>query len=157
MRILLVCQGNICRSPMAEGILQKKLKDNHLDETVSVDSCGFDKYHLDEPPHYMAIRTAKKHGIEIEHQRQRLFSSDDFDNFDKIYVMDKMNYFRVQETARSIEDMNKVDYIRNFLSPFQNKSVPDPWGGTEKDYEYAFKLIDEACDVIIKRIKNETL
>jgi protein-tyrosine phosphatase len=153
----MVCQGNICRSPMAEGILQKKLKDNHLDETVWVDSCGFDTFHKGEPPYYMAVQTAKKHGIDIEHQRQRLFSSDDFDTFDKIYIMDDRNYLYVQQMTRNTEDMNRVDYIRNVIHPSENQPVPDPWGGTEEDFEHAFQLIDEACDYIIKKIKNKTL
>jgi protein-tyrosine phosphatase len=142
---------------MAEGILQKKLKENHLDETVKVDSCGFDMSRQGEPPHPLAIQTAKKHGIDIEHQRQRLFSSDDFDAFDRIYVMDKMNYRYVEQKARNAEDMRKVNYIRNMVYPQINQSVPDPWCGTEKDYEHAFQLIDEACNIIVEKIKNNTL
>jgi protein-tyrosine phosphatase len=142
---------------MAEGILQKKLKENNLAETVKVDSCGFDTYHQGNPPHPLAIQTAKEHGIDIEHQRQRLFSSDDFDAFDKIYVMDKMNYQYVERKVRNAEDMRKVDYIRNIVHPQINQSVPDPWSGTAKDYEYAFQLIDEACNIIVQKIKNNTL
>ncbi|MDR0604481.1 MAG: low molecular weight phosphotyrosine protein phosphatase, partial [Bacteroidales bacterium] len=153
MKILMICQGNICRSPMAEGILQKKLQEHHLDETVKVDSCGFDMCHQEKPPHPLSIQTAKKYGIDIEHQRQRLFSSDDFDTFDRIYVMDKMNYSYVERYARNAEDMRKVDYIRNMVYPQINQSVPDPWCGTVKDFEYAFQLIDEACNIIVEKIK----
>jgi protein-tyrosine phosphatase len=142
---------------MAEGILQKKLKDNHLDNFVSVDSCGFEAFHLEEPPYYMAAKTAKKHGIDIEHQRQRLLSEEDFDTFDKIYVMDSYNYQCVKQISRNDEDMNKVDYLRNLVYPGKNQHVPDPWGGTEKDYEHAFQLIDEACDILIEKIKNKNL
>jgi protein-tyrosine phosphatase len=142
---------------MAEGILQKKLEDHHIDKFVSVDSCGFESFHLDDPPYYMAAKTAKNHGIDIEHQRQRLFSSDDFDIFDKIYVMDSQNYQHVKQEARTDEDMNKVDYLRNLVHPGKNQHVPDPWGGKDKDYEHAFQLIDEACDILIEKIKNENL
>ena len=150
MKILMVCLGNICRSPMAEGILLQKLKKHHLDKTVQVDSCGFERQHLGEQPFYMAVRTAKKHGIDIENQRQRLFSPNDFDVFDKIYVMDSNNYRLVKKMSRKDEDMNKVDYLLNVVYPNQNRYVPDPWGGTEKDYEYAFQLIDTACDAIVE-------
>jgi protein-tyrosine phosphatase len=141
---------------MAEGILQKKLRDHHLEETVSVDSCGFESFHLDEPPYYMAVKTAKKHGIDIEHQQQRLFSCEDFDTFDKIYVMDDQNYQCVEQMARNDKDMEKVDYLRNLVYPGKNQHVPDPWKGTEENYEYAFQLIDEACDILIEKIKEES-
>jgi len=153
----MICLGNICRSPMAEGVLQKKLEDNHLNEEFAVDSCGFEPYHLGEHPHSMAIETARKHGIDIRQQRQRLFSAEDFDNFDRIYVMDGGNYKDVQKKSRCEEDMQKVDYLRNVAYPKSNKRIPDPWGGSSKDYEYAFQLIDEACDAIIARIKYKTL
>jgi protein-tyrosine phosphatase len=155
MKILMVCLGNICRSPMAEGVLQKKLEENNLD--AQVDSCGFEAYHLGKHPHSMAIQTAKNHGIDISGQRQRLFKEEDFDIFDKIYVMDSANYRDVQRKSRSEEDMQKVDYLRNVVHPKSNKHVPDPWGGTMEDYEYAFQLIDEACEGIIKRIQYKTL
>ena len=148
----MVCLGNICRSPMAEGILQQKLKEHHLDKTVTVDSCGFERQHLGEQPHYMAVNTAKKHDIHIEDQRQRLFSPEDFDDFDRIYVMDSGNYRLVKNMSRRDEDMNKVDYLLNTVHPNLNLYVPDPWGGTEKDYEYAFELIDSACDAIVKEL-----
>jgi len=148
----MVCLGNICRSPMAEGILQQKLKEHHLDKIVQVDSCGFDRYHRGEPPFYMAIQTAKKHGINIENQQQRLFIPEDFDRFDKIYVMDSNNYRLVKNMSRDNEDMKKVDYLLNLVHPNENRPVPDPWNGTEKDYEHAFQLIDTACDVIINSL-----
>ena len=157
MKILMICLGNICRSPMAEGVLQQKLNDNHLNGEFIVDSCGFEPYHLGERPHSMAIETARKHGIDISRQRQRLFSVEDFDNFDRIYVMDSGNYRDVQKKSRCEDDMLKVDYLRNVVLPESNKHIPDPWGGNSKDFEYALQLIDEACDGIIEKIKHKTL
>lgn len=150
----MVCLGNICRSPMAEGVLQKKLKDNKLDGQVEVDSCGFEACHLGEMPHPMSIRTAKKHGVSIENQRQRLFRVNDFDDFDKIYVMDGGNYRDVAYIARNEADMQKVDYLLNEVYPNSNKIVPDPWGGTERDYKHAFNLIDHACEAIVSKLKK---
>jgi protein-tyrosine phosphatase len=100
----------------------------------------------------MAVNTAQKHGIHIKNQRQRLFLSEDFDDFDRIYVMDSGNYRLVKNMSRRDEDMNKVDYLLNKVHPNLNLYVPDPWGGTEKDYEYAFELIDSACDAIVKEL-----
>jgi len=156
MKILMICLGNICRSPMAEGVLRQKLEENHLNGEVFVDSCGFEPYHLGEHPHSMAIKTAKTHGIDISRQRQRLFSVEDFDDFDRIFVMDSGNYRDVQRMSRNENDMQKVDYLRNVVEPRSNKHVPDPWGCSHEDYEYAFVLIDEACEGIIKRIKFNT-
>lgn len=150
----MVCLGNICRSPMAEGVLQQKLKEHNLENTVYVDSCGFDSYCLGNPPHYLSIQTAKNHGINIENQRQRLFSTEDFDVFDKIYVMDNRNYQDVKRMARNAQDMNKVDFILNAVYPNKNQHVPDPYGGTEKSYEYAFQLINTACEAIVEEVKR---
>jgi len=154
MKILMVCLGNICRSPMAEGILQQKLKEHNLNKSVYVDSCGFDRYHQGDPPFHMAIQTAKNHGINIENQRQRLFTTNDFDDFDKIYIMDSNNYRLVKNMSRNDEDMKKVDYLLNLVHPNENRHVPDPWGGTHKDYEHAFQLINTACDEIIRMLEK---
>ena len=154
-KILMICLGNICRSPMAEGVLRKKLEDNNLDKWVEVDSCGFESCHLGESPYYLAVRTARRHGVSIENQRQRVFSVKDFDEFDKIYVMDNGNYRNVERYARTQEDMKKVDYLLNEVYPHSNKIVPDPWGGTEQDFEYAFNLIEKACEAIVMGMKNE--
>jgi len=151
MRILMVCLGNICRSPMAEGVLRKKLIDNRID-WVQVDSCGF--VGSGEPPHPMAVQTAKKHGIFIENQRQRRFFARDFELFDKIYVMDSGNYQDVKDVARNEDDMQKVDYLLNEVFPGSNKRVPDPYGGTECDYKHAFSLIEQACEAIVEKLKS---
>jgi protein-tyrosine phosphatase len=156
MKILMVCLGNICRSPMAEGILQQKLKEHHLDKTIQVDSCGFDRYRQGDPPFYMAIQTAKKHGINIENQKQRLLTPDDFDCFDKIYIMDSNNYRLVKNLARNDDDMKKVDYLLNVVYPNENRHVPDPWNGTEKNYEHAFQLIEMACEKIVEWINKKS-
>ena len=153
----MVCLGNICRSPMAEGILRHKLEENNMGDSVTVDSCGFVPAHLGEHPHPLAILTAKSQGVDIGELRQRLFLEEDFDIFDKIYVMDMGNYRDVQRVSRSNEDMLKVDFLRNVVHPKSDQHVPDPWGGTLKDFQRTFRLIDEACEYIVKKIRYETL
>lgn len=150
MKILMVCLGNICRSPMAEGVMQQLAMDNDM-PWIMVDSCGFEPYHLGDVPDRRAISTCKKHQIDISEQRQRLFKVSDFDMFDHIFVMDSNNYRDVQRMARNDNDMKKVDYLLNLVYPNSNKAVPDPYYGSEMDFEKAFILIEKACKEICKK------
>lgn len=149
MKILMVCLGNICRSPMAQGVMQQLALDNDM-PWIMVDSCGFESYHLGDAPDRRAVITCKKHQIDISEQRQRLFKVSDFDIFDHIYVMDSNNYRDVQRMARNAEDMKKVDYLLNLVYPGSNKAVPDPYYGSESDFEEAFLLIEKACNEVCK-------
>lgn len=157
MNILMICLGNICRSPMAEGVLKHYLQNLNIDHLHHVDSCGFEPCHLGEKPHYKAINVAQKHGVDISNQRQRLFKVEDFDVFDKIFVMDNGNYNSVRSFARSMEDMQKVDFLYNIVKPKQNIIVPDPWGGTEADFEHSFEMIDQACKILANNLKINSL
>ena len=147
MKILMICLGNICRSPLAQGILESK------NSGIFVDSAGFEAYHQGDPPDERAQRTAKKHGIDISKQRQRLFKVEDFDIFDKIYVMDAMNYHDVSRVARNKKDMEKVDYILNEIYAGENRSVPDPYYGGQDGFEKVYAMLDLACDEIVSKYK----
>lgn len=144
----MVCLGNICRSPLAEGILQSKVNSN-----VFVDSAGTASYHIGKSPDYRSVGVAKKHSISIENQRCKHFTSTFFDAYDYIYVMDLANYKDVIALARTQKDKQKVRLILNELHPNQNLEVPDPYYGNEADFEHVFELLDKACDVISKKIK----
>ncbi|WP_274476489.1 low molecular weight protein-tyrosine-phosphatase [Mangrovimonas aestuarii] len=147
-RILMVCLGNICRSPLAEGILQHKL----LDDTFFVDSAGTSNYHVGEAPDRRSVDIAKKYGIDITNQRGRQFRKSDFDQFDLIYVMDNSNYNNVVKLARSESDIEKVKLILNEVYPNQNYDVPDPYYGGDQGFDNVFKMLDEACSIIAERI-----
>lgn len=147
----MVCLGNICRSPMAEGILSKKLKDTNLN--VSVDSAATSDYHIDQQPDERAIANCKTHGIDISNLRGRQFSVEDFDEFDRIFVMDSSNYENVVALARNEEDSKKVQLILNLSQPNSNMSVPDPYFGAEDGFENVYQLLDAACDVLIEELK----
>ena len=151
-RILMVCLGNICRSPLAEGILKHRLEEEGIFD-VEVDSCGFERYHLNDPPDYRSVEVAKKHGIDISHQRQRLFIYDDFEHFDKIYVMDSNNFSDVASVARTQEDLKKVSFITNILSPTQNRAVPDPYYGGKDGFEKVYSVLSDCVEEIILKIK----
>lgn len=152
MKILMVCLGNICRSPIAEGLMESKIRKYKLD--AEVDSAGFERFHAGDPPDFRAIRVMKEHGIDISGQFSRLFQKSDFDAFDHIYVMDHGNYKDVENAATNQEQMMKVDFILNVLHPGKNMPVPDPFYGGNSGFEKTYKLLDEATEIIAQQIKN---
>jgi protein-tyrosine phosphatase len=152
MKILMVCLGNICRSPMAEGIMQAKIEKYKLD--AEVDSAGFESFHTGDAPDFRAIRVMKQHGIDISGQRARLFRASDFDDFDRIYVMDSGNFNDVKSKAKDGNQMKKVDYILNISHPGSNKPVPDPYYGGEQGFERTYQLLDAATEQIAIELKN---
>ena len=151
MKILMVCLGNICRSPLAEGILQHKVVQNGLN--WHVDSAGTAAFHVDEPPHLLSQKIAKLNGIDISHQRARQFTKEDILNFDQIFVMDGSNYTSVKMISAELWDEDKVDFLLNAFHPGENRNVPDPWYGEEEGYHHVFKMIDEACEIIVQKLK----
>lgn len=149
MKILMVCLGNICRSPLAEGILQHKANTAGLNWTV--DSAGTAGYHVGEAPHHLSQKVAKHNGINISKQQCRQFDKEDMLNFDRIYVMDSSNYNDVKKISGNLWNEQKVDLLLNELMPNQNKNVPDPWYGEEDGYHKVFDMIDKACEKIVNR------
>ncbi len=152
-KILMVCLGNICRSPLAEGILRHKLEQKGLNHIV-VDSAGTSNYHTGEGPDKRSAQNAKLHGVDISKLKARQFSKRDFDDFDRIFVMDTSNYNDVIELARDHSDKQKVEMILNRVYPDTNMSVPDPYFGGEQGFENVFMLLDKACDVIVDGIEQ---
>jgi protein-tyrosine phosphatase len=148
VKIVMVCLGNICRSPLAEGILASKLPKKKF----IVDSAGTGDWHVGHAPDKRSIAVAKKHRISIENQKGRQFSASDFDNFDYIYVMDSSNYANVIALAKSQEQKNKVKMILNELFPNENVDVPDPYFGLPNGFHTVYQMLDEVCDVIAKQL-----
>ena len=146
-RILMVCLGNICRSPLAEGILKSKVDP----DKVFVDSAGTSNYHVDDAPDPRSVSIARERELDITSQRGRQFSVEDFDNFDKIYVMDMSNYHDVISLARNEEDKQKVSLILNEIFPGENVEVPDPYHGGNDGFSKVYDMLDEACEVIAKK------
>ena len=152
MRLLMVCLGNICRSPLADGILRKKIRESGLE--IEVDSAGTSSYHIGDPPDSRMSETAKKFGISIEDLTARQFVVSDFDQFDLIYAMDTSNYTNILSLARNDKDVSKVKLILNESHPGQDLNVPDPYYGGDQGFIDVFKLLDKATDVIMKNITN---
>ena len=149
MKILMVCLGNICRSPMAEGILQKKIEQAGL--SWQVDSAGTNGYHIGEAPHRLSQKVALQNGIDISRQLSRKFVKEDIERFDKIYAMADDVVDEMKMIARNKFDAAKVDLLLNENYPGQNRDVPDPWSGPEADYHEVYELIEKACDALIKK------
>ena len=151
MKILMVCLGNICRSPLAEGILREKLMINKLN--VIVDSAGTSGLHTGERPDSRMCETAKTFDLNIDDLTSRKFVVQDFDTFDIIYAMDSSNYSNILALARTTEDKSKVHLILNELYPNKNMAVPDPYYGGEQGFIDVYNLLNEATDKIIEKIK----
>lgn len=153
MKILFVCLGNICRSPLAEGIMADKARKQHLN--VEVDSCGFETFHRGDPADPRSVAVAAAHGIDLSNHVARMFTVRDFDHYDLIYVMDRSNYQDVMGVARDSQDEAKVDYILNLVTPGENRPVPDPWYGRKDGFENVYHLLDEACEILAQQIAGE--
>ncbi len=154
-KILMVCLGNICRSPLADGILKAKVKKEGLN--VYVDSCGTSNYHIGEQPDKRMMKTAASHQYDISNLSARQFKQNDFNDFDIIYVMDASNYNNVVSLATNEQEKLKVKFFLNELKPGSNMAVPDPYFGGEQGFEEVFSLVDETTDVIIEKIKTNQL
>ena len=144
--VLMVCLGNICRSPLAEGILKSKVDP----DTVYVDSAGTGGYHIGNSPDPRSIEVARNHGLDIEKQRCRQFSSADFENFDLIYAMDRSNYANIVALASSPTEKDKVKLLLEEVE-LSTKEVPDPYWDDD-GFEKVYHLIDTACDAIAKKL-----
>lgn len=151
MKILMVCLGNICRSPLAEGILAYKAQAARLNWTV--DSAGTGHWHAGERPDRRSIATAREHGVDITGQRARQFQPADFERFDRIFVMDTQNLRDVLRQAQSPAHREKVGLILDLLHPGENRSVPDPYYDDD-GFEAVFQMLDAACDALVADALN---
>jgi len=154
MKILFVCLGNICRSPLAEGILKHKLEEKNLEAVV--ESAGFESFHINEHPDKRAIKIAKRHGIDISDYSCRLFTTEDFDKYDRIYVMEAANFRDAKYFARDDNDLEKIEFLMSVLHG-RNEPVPDPYFGDEDGFEKTFQQIDKACEKITEKLANNKL
>lgn len=140
MRVLMVCLGNICRSPMADGWLRQRIAESGL--SVEVDSAGTADYHTGERPDPRMRKWAKEYGVDIDDLRARQFTAADFDRFDRIFVMDKNNRDNVLRMARTDADRAKVGLYLNELHPGEDREVPDPYYGNDQDFRAVIELLD---------------
>lgn len=145
----MVCLGNICRSPLAEGILKELVRKNKLD--WQVESCGTSSFHNGDLPHEDSIAIAAERGVDITDQRSALFTKSAFENYDHILAMDASNYNDIVRHASTEEQRNKVELILNYSNPGMNQAVPDPYyvGG----FDIVYDMIEDACKKFVEKHK----
>lgn len=146
----MVCLGNICRSPMAEGILRAHIEESGI--KAIVDSAGTSGYHSGENPDFRAVRTLKKKGIDISGLSARQFTVQDFDDFDYIFAMDSSNLMNILNLARNEADKAKVHLVMNVAEPGKNQSVPDPYYGGMDGFEDVYQMLDKASKEILRKL-----
>lgn len=147
----MVCLGNICRSPIAEGILKHKAKQLGLD--WQIDSAGTNGYHIGEAPHRFSQKVCLEHGIDISQQRARRFTVKDFEEYDIIYALALDVYREIEKIGGRQSQMNKVHLFLSELKEGSTESVPDPWYGDESGYLPVFDIIEQTCTRIIERYR----
>ncbi|MCT4628672.1 low molecular weight protein-tyrosine-phosphatase [Winogradskyella sp.] len=152
-RILMVCLGNICRSPLAHGILESKLNN----QLFYVDSAGTAAYHVGNKPDHRSIQVALNNDIDISTQSARQFKVSDFDTFDFIYAMDSSNYNNIISLARNNEDLGKVKLFLEENTQISNKNVPDPYYGDISDFEYVFDIIEATSTIMAKKLQKTNI
>lgn len=151
VKILMVCLGNICRSPLAEGILQSKLPADKF----FVDSAGTGDWHVGQQPDSRSILTAKNRGLDISYQKARQLKTSDFEEFDHIYVMDSSNFRDVIKIAPNQEGKAKVKLMMDEIYPGKNIPVPDPYYGGEDGFNQVYDMLDEVCELVAQKLIKE--
>lgn len=136
----MVCLGNICRSPLAEGIMRSKLPNTHF----LIDSAGTSGFHSGNAPDPRSIEVAQKNGLDISQQKSRPFRAYDLEEFDVIFVMDKSNYRDVIRHVQNEDERQKVKLILNYPSS-KTVEVPDPYYGGKNGFDHVYNLLEEAC------------
>lgn len=154
MKILMVCLGNICRSPLAEGILQHEVVARGLG--WQVDSAGTGGWHVGEAPDYRSIVVAQRNGVDISKQRGRQLKAKDLDDFDLILAMDAQNYQDISRLAITTEQRQKIKLMTSFAYPDKNKAVPDPYYGKMKNFEDVYHLLQFSCEKLIEFYTSQT-
>lgn len=152
MKILSVCLGNICRSPMAEGIIRDRLHATGIE--VETDSAGTANYHVGELPDNRAIACMKENGHDITDLRGRQFKQSDFDTFDLIFAMDSSNFKNILRLARNQSDKDKVSMFLNLATPNQDQEVPDPYYGGDGGFQHVYELLSEATQGLINKLNG---
>jgi protein-tyrosine phosphatase len=152
VRILFVCLGNICRSPLAEAIFISKIKEKGLSSGFIVQSCGTANYHIGDMPDPRTISNAFKNGIHINHVGRQL-SMEDLDSFDLILAMDRSNLNNIKRLGNAESNLHKISLMRSHDPLGRNKDVPDPYYGNENDFQEVFDILDRSITQLIIQLR----
>ncbi|MDH5518608.1 MAG: low molecular weight phosphotyrosine protein phosphatase [Gammaproteobacteria bacterium] len=151
IKVLFVCMGNICRSPTAEGVFRHLTIKNKVSEQVLIDSAGTHAYHIGEPPDSRSMTTARSRNIDMSLQRARKISSEDFENFDHILVMDQSNLADLLQICPN-HLQHKIELFMSYAKNFNETEVPDPYYGGNSGFDHVFDLVEDASEGLLKKI-----
>ncbi|HEX6889492.1 MAG TPA: low molecular weight protein-tyrosine-phosphatase [Chryseolinea sp.] len=157
-KVLFVCLGNICRSPLAEAIFKHKVKQKNLEHFFDIDSCGTSNYHIGDIPDTRTFAIAKKHGVEIDHIVRQL-TSQDLVEYDYILAMDKNNHENILRLCHSDDHKGKVFLMREFDDLGKGEEVPDPYWGKEREFQEVFDILDRSIEKFLEQlaVRNERM
>lgn len=147
MRVIFVCLGNICRSPIAEGVLRHKLLEKKLEGIVA--SAGTSDWHQGDAPHRSSQKVCRQNGVDISRQKSQAFVREMFTEYDLIFAMDSNNYKDLMQMTNSQEDQTKIKLFSSLIPNFEPQDIPDPYYGDFSGYEHVYKMIDELCEQLI--------
>lgn len=153
VKVLFVCLGNICRSPLAEAIFKDKVKRKNLDRFIEADSCGTANYHVGDTPDERTVRNALKNGVTINHYGRQL-AVDDLDYFDFILAMDNSNHSNIKRLVYADHHHDKIALMRTYDPLGKGKDVPDPYYGTEHDFQEVFEILDRSVEQFILHLEE---
>lgn len=153
VKVLFVCLGNICRSPLAEGVFKKKVEEKELADRFFIDSCGTSNYHIGEQPDRRTVKNALTNGVRLNHQG-RQFTVQDYNDFDYIVAMDSSNLRNI-EMLRPKGNDRQIKLMRSFDEAGLNKDVPDPYYGGERGFQEVFDIIDRSAQGLLDFIIKE--
>ncbi|RAV99105.1 low molecular weight protein-tyrosine-phosphatase [Pseudochryseolinea flava] len=153
-KILFVCLGNICRSPLAEAIFKHKIKQHNLDRYFEADSCGTSNYHIGDTPDSRTIANALKNGVKIDHLGRQLCDKD-LENYDYILAMDQSNYQNILRLSNASEHVGKIDLMRNYDTVDRGSEVPDPYHGGETHFQHVFEILDRSMNNFIAHLEQK--
>lgn len=157
IRVMFVCLGNICRSPLAEGVFRQKVEDAGLSDRIEIASSGTGNWHVGEPPDARMTETADRHGVSLEGQTAQQFAAADLDGYDHVFAMDKSNLHDVLYFDEEERHDGKVRLFREFDPEPGDYQVPDPYQGGRQGFENVYDIVDRTTDVILERLREEDL
>lgn len=154
IKVLFVCLGNICRSPLAQGIMEKKIREAGLEKEIEIDSCGTSQYHIGEQPDNRTLRNARQHGLTIDHAA-RQFSATDFEAFDYIVFMDQSNFEAVRDLDEDKSFSDKLYLMRDFDTDEKGADVPDPFFGGEEGFQHVYEILERSVAAFLNHLAKD--